>query len=193
MKKYEKLKTEYPAYISLDQLRIICKIAKRTARYLIDNSIIPSIDTGRKTWRYKISIDDVIVYLRTRDRQGSMVPVGAVNSRRTKQPRRRRSYSQVVARGGEREVAKYFAEVCADYPDVLSTDDMAAMTGMHKKSFMRILKDGHIKVLASEPRYIVPKVYFWEFIASRRFIDARSNSDEFIRILEGFEEWRERR
>lgn len=57
MHKYEKLKTEYSTYISLDQLRVICHIAKRTASYLVTNGIIPSIDTGRKTWRYKILID----------------------------------------------------------------------------------------------------------------------------------------
>jgi hypothetical protein len=191
MKKYEKLKTQYPAYISLEQLRGICKIAKRSARYLVDNGIIPAIDTGRKTWRYKISIDDVTEYLRRRDREGSMIPAGATSSREPSTSKR--SYSQVVSRGQEREAVKYFAEVYADYPDVLSTDDMAAMAGMHKKSLMRILKDGHIKVLASKPRYVVPKVYFWDFIASRRFIDAWSNSDEFSRILEGFEEWRQNR
>jgi len=191
MKKYEKLKTQYPAYISLEQLRVICKIAKRSARYLVVNNIIPAIDTGRKTWRYKISIDDVIEYLRRRDREGNMIPAGATGSREPSDSKR--SYSQVVSRGQEREVAKYFAEVYADYPDVLTTDSMAAMVGMHKKSFMRILKDGHIKFLASEPRYIVPKLYFWNYIASRRFIDAWSNSDEFIRVLEGFEAWREQR
>ena len=191
MKKYEKLKNRYPAHISLDQLRIICKISKRSARQLVANGIIPAIDTGRKTWKYKISIDDVIEYLRRRNCKGSMIPIETTSSR---EPRTdKRSYSQIVARGKEREVAKYFAEVYADYPDVLSTDDMAAMVGMHKKSFMRLLKDGHIKVLASSPKYIVPKVYFWEYIASRRFIDAWSNSDEFVRVLEGFEVWRERR
>jgi len=189
MKKYENLRTKYKDPISLDQLRVICKIAKRSARYLVENGIIPAVDTGRKTWRYRIAIDDVIDYLRRRDREGSMIPAGATSSREPST--NKRSYSQVVPRGQEREVAKYFAEVYADYPDVLTTDDMAAMAGMHKKSFMRILKDGHIKVLAREPRYIVPKVYFWDFIASRQFIDAWSNSDEFIRVLEDFEAWRE--
>ena len=191
MKKYENLRTKYNEHISLDQLRVICKIAKRSARYLVENGIIPAIDTGRKTWRYQIAIDDVIEYLRRRDREGSLIPAGATSSREPSDSKR--SYSQIVSRGQEREVAKYFAEVYADYPDVLTTDDMAIMAGMHKKSFMRILKDGHIKVLASEPRYIVPKVYFWEFIASRRFIDAWSNSDEFIRVLEGFEAWRQQK
>ena len=187
MKKYEKLRTQYNEHISLDQLRVICKIAKRSARYLVENGIIPAVDTGRKTWRYQIAIDDVIAYLRRRDKEGSMIPVGATGSGETNT---RRSYSQVVARGEERKVAKYFAEIYVGYPDVITPDDMAAMTGMHKKSFMRILKDGHIKVLESSPRYIVPKVYFWDFLASRRFIDAWSISDDFIRILEGFEAWR---
>jgi len=189
MKKYENLRTKYKDPISLDQLRVICKIAKRSARYLVENGIIPAVDTGRKTWRYQIAIDDVIEYLRRRDREGSFIPARVTSS--CEPSTNKRSYSQIVARGQEREVAKYFAEVYADYPDVLTTNDMATMAGMHKKSFIRILKDGHIKVLAREPRYIVPKVYFWDFIASRRFIDAWSNSDEFIRILEGFETWRE--
>ena len=189
MKKYENLRAKYNEHISLDQLRVICKIAKRSARYLVENGIIPAVDTGRKTWRYQIAIDDVIDYLRRRDREGSLIPAGATSSREPSDSKR--SYSQVVSRGQEREVAKYFAEVYADYPDVLTSDDMAKMAGMHKKSFMRILKDGHIKVLAREPRYIVPKAYFWDFIASRRFIDAWSNSDEFIRVLDGFEAWRE--
>ena len=190
MKKYDKLKSQYPAYVSLDQLRVICKIAKRTARYLVVNNIIPSIDTGKKTWRYKISIDDVIAYLRQREKSGSMIPVGATSSRQTK---RRRSFSQAVASGEEQEVVEYFEYAYTDYPDILTTDDMAVMTGLHKKSFQRILGEGHIKVLSSNPKYIIPKVYFWEFIASKRFIDAWSNSEDFIKILEGFEAWKQSR
>ena len=190
MNKYENLRTEYPAYISLDQLHMICRIAKRTARYLVTNGIIPAIDTGRKTWRYKISIDDVIVYLRKRDKQGSMVPVGATGSRTTKL---RKSFAQAVALGQEQEVVDYFEYVYADYPDVLTAHDMATMTGLHKKSFQRIISAGQIKVLASEPRYIIPKVYFWEFIGSRRFIDCWSSSEEFIKILEGFEVWKQQK
>jgi len=116
-----------------------------------------------------------------------MIPVGVLSSRETK---RKRSFTQAIATGREKDVVKYFEHIYADYPDVITTDDMATMTGLHKKSFQRILGEGHIKVLATSPKYIIPKVYFWEFIASRRFIDAWSNSDEFIRILEGFEEWR---
>ena len=56
------MRTQYTDPISLDQLRVICKIAKRSARYLVENGIIPAVDTGRKTWRHQIAIDDVIAY-----------------------------------------------------------------------------------------------------------------------------------
>ena len=189
MKKYEKLKTQYPTYVSLDQLRVICRIAKRTASYLVTNGIIPSIDTGRKTWRYKILIDDVITYLRKREQKGSMIPRGAVNSRKTSL--RKVSFSQEVAPGDEQEVADYFAHVYADYPDVLTTTDLAAMTGLHMKSFQRIIGAGHIQILTVGRRLYIPKIYFLEFIASRRFIDAWSNSEGFIKVLEGFKEWKQ--
>jgi excisionase family DNA binding protein len=168
---------------------VICRIAKRTASYLVTNGIIPSIDTGRRTWRYKILIDDVITYLRQREQKGSGIPKGAVNSREPK--RRKTSFSQYIAPGDEQEVVRYFADICADHTDVLTTDDMAAMTGLHKKSFQRIIESGDIRFLTVGRRYFIPKAYFLEFVASRRFIDAWSNSEGFIKVLEGFQEWKQ--
>ena len=81
MENYKKLQKIYPEYISLDQLYRICKISKRSAVYLVQNNIIASTDTGRKTWRYKIKLDDVISYLKMREKHGSMIPRGAVTSR----------------------------------------------------------------------------------------------------------------
>lgn len=134
----------------------------------------------------------MITYLRRREQLGCMIPVGTVNTRKTTKPRRR-SFSHVVAPGQEREVAEYFAFVYADYPDVLTTDDIAAMTGLHRKSFWRIFRDGHIKYLMCGRKYFIPKVYFLEFITSQRFIDTWSNSEVFIKVLEGFEAWKQNR
>jgi len=46
---YKNLKKQYHDVISLEQLRKICRIAKRTAKYLLDNGIIPCTNTGKKT------------------------------------------------------------------------------------------------------------------------------------------------
>ena len=191
MKKYEKLKEQYPEHISLEQLRLICRISKRSACYLLENGIIPAIDTGRTTWRWQIAIEDVIDYLRLREKSGSMIPTEAVNSRKNKKyaTGSRNSFAKIVTSGQEQMVANYFAHLCADYGDVLTVYDIADITGLHKNSLLKLLKAGHLKYLARGRKYFIPKVYFLEFIASRRFIDAWSNSDDFIRIMEGFEKW----
>jgi len=195
MDSYETLKNQYPSYISLDQLYVICKIAKRTARYLVTNGIIPAIDTGRKTWRYKISIDDVITYLRQRDQFGSLVPVGAVTSKKKKNyaTGKRSSFAQLMMYGQEKSVVGYFDHLCSEYGDVLSVCDIADITGLHKKTLLRLLKAGHIKSMASSPRYIIPKSYLLEFVSTKRFRDIRTSSEKFIKLIEGFEAWRNQR
>jgi hypothetical protein len=65
------------------------------------------------------------------------------------------------------------------------------MTGMDKKSITRIVGAGYIKVLAVQPKYLIPKVYFLEYLASPHFIEAWSNSEDFIKVLDGFAKWQQ--
>ena len=194
MENYQALKEQYPDYISLDQFYRICEIAKRSALYLVKNGIVAAIDTGRKTWRYKIAIDDVITYLSNRERFGSMIPPGAVTSRRNSRKRvytgSRRSFSQIVRAGHEGDIAQYFAHVYADFPDVLTTDDMTVMTGLNKSTVVKYLRAGYIKAVEETPKYLIPKQYLMEFVVTRRFIEAKTNSEDFKKILGGFEIWK---
>lgn len=189
MKNYSHLKRQYPGYISLDQFYKICKIAKRSAKYLVDNGIIPSIDSGKKTHRYQIAIEDVIVYLRRRDREGSMIPTGLLTSGQ-REPSTRASFSRLVALGQESEVAEFFLHICADYPDVLTTADIVELTGIGKSTVLKMLEAGHLKSISSSPRHLIPKQYLFEFIASRRFLALSSNSDAYREVLKSFEVWR---
>ncbi|MCL2386160.1 MAG: hypothetical protein FWC89_01300, partial [Defluviitaleaceae bacterium] len=108
--KYESLRELYPPHISLDQLHKICGIAKRSAKYLVEHGIIPAQDTGRQTWRYKIALDDVIIYLRRREQVGSMIPCGVVSSRKNQARKMstRKCFAQMVLPGHESEIAEYF-------------------------------------------------------------------------------------
>ena len=136
--KYESLKEQYPEYISLDQLHRICKIAKRSAKYLVEHGIVPAQDTGKKTWRYRIAIDDVITYLRRREQVGSMIPYCASASRDSKIKRKantRRCFAQLVVPGLEHEIVEYFTFIYAEYSDVLTTLDIVEMTGLKKAPF----------------------------------------------------------
>ena len=57
------LRDLYPPVITLDQLYRICHLSKRKAKWLLESRIIPCQDSGKKTRRFKIQLDDVIAYL----------------------------------------------------------------------------------------------------------------------------------
>jgi len=188
--KYESLREQYPDYISLDQLRIICGIAKRSAKYLLDNGIIQFHDTGRQTWRYKIAIDDVIVYLRRREQVGSMIPCGAVTSRKHRTMTTRKCFAQLVTQGQETQIMDYFTFLYAEYEDLLTTIDIVEMTGLEKSTVLKLLKKGAIKSIMTYPKYLIPKPYLLEFVVTPRFIEYRTNSEQLKKILGGFEIWK---
>jgi excisionase family DNA binding protein len=83
---------------------------------------------------------------------------------------KRRSYSQTVKAGCESDVADYFSEICNNKPDVLAVADIAEMTGLCKKTVMRMMRAGQIQHLKVGRAYRIPKAYFLEFVASWRFI-----------------------
>ena len=191
---YTTLRDQYPDLLSLDELCRICKIAKRSARYLVENEIIPAIDTGKQTWRYKISIEDVITYLRHREKVGSMIPPGTVTSHYKKRPytsvSNRKAFSQMVKPGQEREVAEYFKYIFDGYDEVLTTVDIAEMTGLDRSTVMKLAKSGQIKSIQDKPKYLIPKKYLLEFVVTPRFLEAKTNSEYFLKVLGGFEIWK---
>ena len=91
--------------------------------------------------------------------------------------------------GQEKAVAEYFDYLCSEYGDALSVYDIADITGLHKNSLLKLLKVGHIKSIASIPRYIIPKLYLFEFVVTRRFMEIRTSSERFNKLIEDFEAW----
>jgi hypothetical protein len=187
--KYDALKGEYPDYISKDQLRKICGISPLSATYLIKNGIIPVIDTGKKTWRYRISIDDVIVYLQERENRGSMIPIGAATSTDKNVKVSAKSFASLINQGMEKQVRSYFAYISEDYPDVISVSDIADISGMCKKTILLHIKLGYIKHLKKGSGYMIPKEYALDYLCGPKYINAKHSTKYFERILGGFQIW----
>jgi hypothetical protein len=190
MKEYEYLKQQYPEHINGDSLHKICSISKRSASYLIEHGIIPAENTGKQTWRYKIALQDVIDYLAKRDKVGSMIPYGAATTPLKYRPRSRETFSNFVVPGKENELVEYFTFLYSEFPDVLRIVDIIEMTGLSDKTVAKYLHDGDIKSIANHPYYLVPKHYVVEFVSSRKYIDCKSCSESFKKILGGFRLWK---
>ena len=79
---YEKIRRNYPSVISGEQLCKICRISKRKGKWLLDNGVIPFVDTGKQTHRYLIQLDDAIHYLKKKRRtQSADEPRGIFSGR----------------------------------------------------------------------------------------------------------------
>jgi len=189
-KERTRLLDRYPDFLSLDEMSRICKIAKKSARYLVEHGIVPAIDTGKQTWRYKIAIEDVIAYLQRRKQVGSMIPPGTVSSRTNKRTGSRKSFAQMVALGQECEVADYFSYIYADFDEVLTVADVMDMTGLNKSTILKQLQKGHIKSVSVRPKYLIPKQYLLEYVVTPHFLEARTTSEHFLKLLGGFEIWK---
>ncbi len=189
--KYLQLRQQYPLFVSKEQLYVICRISKRSAKYLLDNKIIPCEDTGKKTRRYRVALEDVIVYLKTRDKTGNtLIPEGVLNAKRTVACGCKASYSHVLLSGKQDELRRYYEHIFTDYPDALTPYDIAEMTGLKLGTVRRLIKSGSIRALLVGRQSVVPKEYMLDFIGSNRFLTLKSNSKEFQRILGGFSEWK---
>ncbi len=67
-KYYDEIRKQYPETISKDQFYRIAHISKATALYLLQSGLVPCRDSGKKTRRYTIRMDDVIVYMIDREK-----------------------------------------------------------------------------------------------------------------------------
>ena len=192
-KKYELLFEEYPDYISLDQMYQICGIAKRSALYLIRNGIVPAIDTGKKTWRYKIAINDVITYLRQKEQWGSMIPPGMVSSRTTgsaggPEPPRK-SYAEFIGDASEQDLKDYFDFIYADCPDMLTSAETVEMTGLNTKAIARLIKLGQVQAVRYRSKNLITKRSLLAYVSSKEYYESRCNSPHFHKVLAAFEIW----
>jgi hypothetical protein len=190
--KYEYLREQYPDMISLEQFYRICRISKRSALYLLTNSIVPFTDTGRKTWRYRISIGDVIKYLRVREKVGSLIPAGAVSSRR-KRPENTQNpsgaFAEHIKQFTEAELRNYFIYVFTEYPDMLSAAEIMEMTGFCKKTVLRYIRTGYIDSIKIASKYLIPKPTVIGFMASQKYIEGKDSSPLKTDLLHGFVLW----
>lgn len=190
--KYNYLRKQYPEYVSINQFHQICHIAKRTAQYLLKKGIVPYIDTGKKTWKYKIALDDVIAYLEFREKEGSQIPRGALNNKRKYRKSEKKSitFSTKVQEDGKLLVQKFFRSLLAEYPDVFTISEVGQFTGFDTATIRKRIKEGDLDAIRYENKYLIPKKHLLWFLSSDVFLDMRSPSDRFYELLDEYEAWK---
>ena len=135
---YKQLLKDYPDVMSLDQMRIVCHISKKTARLLLHNGFIPHTNTGKKTHTYIIAKSAVINYLTEREN----IP---------------RKYTKTKTRS-------IIFSTLDEYPDVLDVYQAAAIAGVTIKTVTAWARKNHFESFVRNNAYHIPKVSLVEYL-----------------------------
>lgn len=179
------LKSTYPEVISSDQLYKICRSSKRTVRYYLENNFIPCIDSGKKTRRYQIRLDDVIAFLFEREENPALYKprqnyyAGQKKTKRVKVESRTNNIDLALLR-------EFLLEYLSEYEDVISPKEVSDITGYSLNTVSRWCTEGTLKCFYICNRIKIPKEYLTDFLASERGVKIVRKSDKHLDILLAF-------
>ena len=151
----ERLREQYPEIISGDQLCHICHISKRKAKWLLENGAIPCEDTGKKTRRYRIWLEDAIVYLE-KGKRAPLPPKGSITCPKP------RVYHPICTAD---EARVCLSALWSKEPDALTFDRAAELSGYSPCTIGRWIKAGKLTAVWYYSRYQIPKTALIEWLA----------------------------
>ena len=147
---FAKIKANYPEKIGLEQMRVICHISKKTARYLLTSGLVPCIDTGKKTRQYIINTKDVITYLKKRQSQPEKfsAPTGYYSASWNKGGKPKtltlREWANLDTAKSRKKFQDFLTLKMQPYSDVLSVAEASRFTGYHHNTLTNWCHNGYI-------------------------------------------------
>ena len=176
----EKILQEYPEYISSDQMYRICHICKRTCRYLLKEKLVPNIDSGKKTRRYKIKTADVVSFLKDRERHPMRYKVPASVHNAYRKPKPNYPYGRPLSGNDISMIRSFFERKLRSYPDVLTVSQVAEITGYCKNTVVNWCSKKQLKAFLIRQKYQVPKMYLLDFFVTTNFMMISVKSQKHI-------------
>ncbi len=119
---------EYPETMSMEQMRIVCHIAKHTAAHLLQHGLVPCKISPKKTRRYTIKTVDVVYYLKRRELfpEEYAPPYDWYGSKSREFAARRKRHQHCET---QRALQAFAPTFLAQQEDVLNTREVSAITG----------------------------------------------------------------
>ena len=161
-------------YISKEQFCRECHISKATALYLIEERLIPAINTQRQTNKYLIARSDMLRYLRNRE----LDPIRYRYEKSTGKSSIKEYTPKRAAR-----LRKIVLQEWADKPDVLRLEETAILLGYSPKTVRSWRKELGLKCLTVSHTLYFPKKHLIEFVTGPEFHKLYPKSSEHMALL----------
>lgn len=178
------IRTTYPKIITKDQLYRICHISKKTAYYLLESGLIPNENTGKKTRKYRIRLDDVIQYLQDRETNSIAYKPPENYYKENAYPKSAKRRIRIVIPPEKKEVVRvYYESKLCSYKNVMTTNDVSDILGYSKETIINWYRKKEIKCFLIHKKLRFPKEYLLDFMLSKRFNEITNKSKKHIELL----------
>ena len=187
--------------ISLEQLYKMLHISKRKAAWMLQNGIIPCEIRNTPTHKYSVRKEDVLAYMTKSEREKRKeIPVGIFNAKKTNNPRRTESQgsdcggyfddTNYKLRGKERARFKEMLEdLLSAVPDTLTVDEVAELTGSHRRTVLRYVQRIYIYGVNMMGKYYISKQSIINYLATDKAFKNTQKSEwheNIILIIKSF-------
>ena len=184
--------------ISLEQLYKMLHISKRKAAWMLQNGIIPCEIRNTPTHKYSVRKEDVLAYMAKSEREKRKeIPVGIFNAKKTNNPRRIESPgsdcggyfddTNYKLRGKERARFKEMLEdLLSAVPDTLTVDDVAELTGYHRRTILRYVQRKYIYAVNIMGKYYISKQSIINYLATDKAFKNTQKTPWHIAVIEQF-------
>ena len=184
--------------ISLEQLYKMLHISKRKAAWMLQNGIIPCEIRNTPTHKYSVRKGDVLAYMAKSDREKRKeIPVGIFNAKKTNNPRRTESQgsdcggyfddTNYKLRGKERARFKEMLEdLLSAVPDTLTVDDVAELTGYHRRTILRYVQRKYIYAVTIMGKYYISKSSIINYLATDKAFKNTQKSERHEEMIQLF-------
>ena len=172
-----------PDVMNKDQFYRLCHISKSTALHLLKSGKVPCEWSGKKTRCYKIKKEDVRAYLEER----------AVYPELYSAPRGWYGGHYVAKLSKElpedvlQQMHDYYAKLLSKYKDVVTVQDVVALTGYAKTTINNWCNRGELKSFRKGQLFYIPKIFLIDFFCSLTFRSITRKSLWHIQTLNDFQ------
>ena len=155
-----KIQSQYGEYLSKEQMYRICHIGKSTCLDLLSEGVVPCIDTGKSTHRYKIRTADVIAYLKGQDEKARKYIVLL----------KRKSGHIYIDRELLFHLREYYEDISKRLPDLMDVYEVSGFTGYSEKTVRRWCNTSVLKHLTINRKFLIPHEYLLDFMISDYYL-----------------------
>ena len=163
-----------PIRVTEKELSVIDK----KAAWMLQNGIIPCEICNTPTHKYSVRKEDVLAYMAKSDREKRKeIPIGIFNAKKTNNPRRTEPKdsdcggyfddTHYKLRGKERARFKEMLEnLLSVVPDTLTVDEVAELTGYHRRTVLRYVQRKYIYAVTIMGKYYISKSSIINYLAT---------------------------